>query len=82
MRRCSRTAMTLHPIILQAFQLLLLCTFVVLVNAEAVSERHKDRDFQVLSDDTLRQIVSLDPPEWTDVTSGHLGKLLIPRVCK
>jgi hypothetical protein len=40
------------------------------------------RAFTPLSDTALRDIVALDPPEWSSVTDGHLGKLLIPRACE
>ena len=37
---------------------------------------------QTLTDDHLERLVKADPPPWTSVAEGHLGKLLIPRVCE
>ena len=41
----------------------------------------RTRDFQALSEDDVRTLVELEPPQWTSVSEGHLGKILIPRVC-
>ncbi|CAD6584787.1 MAG: hypothetical protein TREMPRED_003957 [Tremellales sp. Tagirdzhanova-0007] len=40
----------------------------------------RTRDFQALSEDDVRTLVELEPPQWTSVSEGHLGKILIPRV--
>lgn len=43
---------------------------------------HRARDFRALTDAQVERIAKLDPPEWESTTAGHLGKLLIPRVCE
>ncbi|WRT65644.1 uncharacterized protein IL334_002589 [Kwoniella shivajii] len=40
---------------------------------------HQKRDFHTLSNEKVKKLVELDPPQWNSVTEGHLGKLLIPR---
>jgi hypothetical protein len=57
----------------------------VLVAEAGVVEAHgqrERRDFRALSDDQVNAIAALDPPEWDSVDSGHLAKLLVPRVCE
>lgn len=34
-----------------------------------------------LSSSQLKRVIELDPPQFSSVTDGHLGKLLIPRPC-
>nr|XP_031862985.1 uncharacterized protein CI109_001460 [Kwoniella shandongensis]KAA5530057.1 hypothetical protein CI109_001460 [Kwoniella shandongensis] len=46
---------------------------------ETEEDHFRTRDFHALSNDDLRSIVELNPPEWKSVNEGHLGKLLIPR---
>lgn len=42
--------------------------------------RQKQRDFRTLDDSLLASIAAADPQPWKDVESGHLGRLLVPRV--
>jgi len=46
------------------------------------ADGHRKRDLRALSDTQVEAIAKLDPPEWETVTGGHLGQLLIPRVCE
>ena len=39
------------------------------------------REVYPLSDAAVKDLVALDPPEWSSVDEGHLAKLLIPRPC-
>ena len=41
----------------------------------------RTREFHVLSEEDVRTLVGLGPPQWTSVSEGHLGKILIPRTC-
>lgn len=39
------------------------------------------RSHNPLSSSQLKRVIELDPPQFSSVTDGHLGKLLIPRPC-
>lgn len=63
---------------------LLVLLFVSLgsVRARDGWDEYQTRDFQTLSGDQVRSLAEMGPAEWTDVHSGHLAKLLIPRACE
>ncbi len=63
------------------FHFLLLGLFLcnLCVAEDDLTSGHRMRQFQTLSDDLVRALAELDPPESTSVTEGHLGKILIPR---
>jgi hypothetical protein len=63
---------------------LLVLLFVSLgsVRARDGWDEYQTRDFQTLSGDQVRALAEMGPAEWTDVHSGHLAKLLIPRACE
>lgn len=42
---------------------------------------HQSRSYNPLSTSQLKRLIQLDPPQFSSVTDGHLGKLLIPRPC-
>lgn len=63
-----------------SFLLLTALLFFDFCGADAQTSRFRTRDFQSLTDENIRALVQLDPPEWDSVTEGHLGKILIPRV--
>ncbi|ORY27461.1 hypothetical protein BCR39DRAFT_538122 [Naematelia encephala] len=72
--------MTFSPCRLLRLSLYLVIPVVFLLS-EVVAERDhfQTRDFQTLSAESLRELVDLDPPQWTSTDEGHLSKLLIPR---
>lgn len=42
---------------------------------------HQSRSYNPLSISQLKRVIQLGPPQFSSVTDGHLGKLLIPRPC-
>ena len=73
--RVQRSFHSFLQVLLFTFVLLTLCT------ADDYPPSHlASRDFKTLDDDAIQSLLQLDPPEWSSVTDGHLGKILIPRI--
>lgn len=56
------------------------CVLIAAVAAKVKGRQVEPRQLYTLSEDHVQALVSAEPAPWEDVTSGHLGKLLIPRV--
>lgn len=58
------------------------CAALLLALSGDARQEHYERESFTLSDGAIKQLVELDPPPWQSIHEGHLGKLLIPRVCE
>lgn len=64
-----------HDFTMIAFLVYLYSLLVLSVSA------YQSRSHNPLSTSQLKRVIELDPPQFSSVTDGHLGRLLIPRPC-